>query len=90
MAGIVKGMFGPTPEELQAENQQMRQEMLARFAQQGGSASLGGALGVGLGMGINKLFGLEDPRLTKSTTIAKTLQDIQQELCFCFFVPLTQ
>tara|TARA_R110000868_G_scaffold316914_3_gene577790 strand:- start:1045 stop:2055 length:1011 start_codon:yes stop_codon:yes gene_type:complete len=80
MAGIVKGMFGPTPEELQAENQQMRQEMLARFAQQGGSASLGGALGVGLGMGINKLFGLEDPRLTKSTTIAKTLQDIQQEL----------
>lgn len=69
-------LFGPTPEDLQAQYYADRQAYLDRAAQMGPSQSAGAAIGTLLGGVVGSVFGIENPEVKK----AKTMLDIQKKI----------
>ena len=80
MAGIVPSLFGPTPQELEAQRKQQQSELIKAYAAQGPRAAAGAGVGTLIGQGLNALFGTQDPEIKKATDVYKVLQTTQQEL----------
>lgn len=80
MAGIVPSLFGPTPQELEAQRKQQQSDLLKAYAAQGPRAAAGAGVGTLIGQGLNALFGTQDPEIKKATDVYKVLQTTQQEL----------
>ena len=80
MAGIVPSLFGPTPQELaDLKSQQLRQSIM-QGSTQGGKAGLGYAAGSAIGLGLKKLFNIQDPLVKRQADIYGVLSTAQQEL----------
>ena len=80
MAGIVPSLFGPTPQELEAQRKQQQSDLIKAYAAQGPRAAAGAGVGTLIGQGLNALFGTQDPEIKKATDVYKVLQTTQQEL----------
>lgn len=80
MAGIVPSLFGPTPQELEAQRRQQQADLQKAYAAQGPRAGAGAALGTLLGQGLTALFGNQDPAIQRANNVYKVLQDTQTEL----------
>lgn len=80
MAGIVPSLFGPTPQELEAQRRQQQADLIKAYAAQGPRAAAGAGIGTLIGQGLNALFGNQDPEIQKATNVYKVLQETQTEL----------
>ena len=80
MAGIVPSLFGPTPQELEAQRRQQQLELQQSFATQSPQAGAGAAVGTLIGQGLTALFGNQDPQIQRANNVYKVLQDTQAEL----------
>lgn len=80
MAGIVPSLFGPTPQELEAQRKQQQSDLIKAYAAQGPRAAAGAGIGTLIGQGLTALFGNQDPEIKKATNVYKVLQTTQQEL----------
>ena len=80
MAGIVSSLFGPTPQELEAQRKEQQRELIKAYAAQGPRAAAGAGVGTLIGQGLTALFGNQDPEIQKATNVYKVLQEAQTEL----------
>lgn len=80
MAGIVPSLFGPTPQELEAQRRQQQAELQQAYAAQSPQAASGAAVGTLIGQGLSSLFGTQDPAIERATKVYSVLQEVQNEL----------
>jgi len=80
MAGIVPSLFGPTPQELEAQRRQQQTDLQQFYAAQSPQAGTGAAVGTLIGQGLTALFGNQDPAIQRANNVYKVLQDTQAEL----------
>lgn len=80
MAGIVPSLFGPTPQELEAQRRQQQIDLQQFYAAQSPQAASGAAIGSLIGQGLTALFGNQDPQIQRANNVYKVLQDTQTEL----------
>ncbi len=77
---VVGSLFGPSPEDLQAQRAQQQAVLSANAQQISPYYGAGYNIGMALGKGVQSLFGLQDPALKKATLIQQTLQNVNKNL----------
>lgn len=80
MAGIVPSLFGPTPQELEAQRRQQQTDLQQFYAAQSPQAGTGAAVGTLIGKGLSSLFGTQDPAIERATKVYSILQTVQNDL----------
>lgn len=84
MAGMIKSIFGLTTEDVRKQQLKQQQELAQLYAKQTGAnqavASIGTAIGAGLGRGLMNRLGFEDPEMAKAKEVEAAQTALDQEL----------
>lgn len=84
MAGMIKSIFGLTTEDVRKQQAEQQQKIAQEFARQTnanqGVASIGTAIGAGLGRGLMSRLGFEDPEMAKAQEVEARQTALNKQL----------
>jgi len=84
MAGMIKSIFGLTTEDVRKQQAEQQQKIAQEFARQTnanqGVASIGTAIGAGLGRGLMSRLGFEDPEMVKAEEVEARQTALNEQL----------
>lgn len=77
---ITESLFGISIEDLEEENKRQRQQVFDRLKTLKGYESLGASIGTGLGLGLRKLLGIQDPKMQRASQIRQIMTEVNKDM----------